>query len=84
MRNNGAWNGGYGNYVVISHANGTQTLYAHLNYGIATVGQSVGRGQLIGYVGATGKVTGSHLHYEVRGAQNPFAFCPVGAICQPR
>jgi murein DD-endopeptidase MepM/ murein hydrolase activator NlpD len=83
-RNNGAWNGGYGNYAVISHPKGTQTLYSHMSRSIVSVGQSVARGQLIGYVGATGQATGAHLHFEVRGAANPFAFCPLGAVCQPR
>ena len=63
---------GYGNYIVISHPNGTQTLYAHLS-GLAVVaGTSVTRGEIIGYVGSTGRSTGSHLHFEVRGAKNPF------------
>ena len=83
-RNNGAWNGGYGNYAVVTHTNGTQTLYSHMNYGVVAVGQTVARGQVIGYVGATGKATGAHLHFEVRGAQNPLAACSVGAVCQPR
>jgi LysM repeat protein len=69
---NGGWNGGYGNYVVVSHANGTQTLYAHLSTTIVAPGQSVAQGQTIGYMGSTGKSTGTHLHFEVRGAANPF------------
>lgn len=66
------WNGGYGGYVVINHDNGTQTLYAHMSRNVAVSGQPVSQGQVIGYVGNTGKSTGSHLHFEVRGAQNPF------------
>jgi len=66
------WNGGYGKYVVITHANGTQTLYAHNLSNIVPVGTSVVRGQVIGYVGSTGRSTGSHTHFEVRGAKNPF------------
>lgn len=66
------WNGGYGNYVVIKHDNGTQTLYAHNSRNIVVVGQSVVQGQIIGYVGSTGRSTGNHLHFEVRGAKNPF------------
>jgi murein DD-endopeptidase MepM/ murein hydrolase activator NlpD len=66
------WNGGYGIYVVIRHSNGTQTLYAHLNSSIVGVGSSVVQGQVIGYVGMTGRTTGPHLHFEVRGAKNPF------------
>jgi LysM repeat protein len=72
-RNNGGWNGGYGNYVVISHPNGTQTLYAHMDKVLVSMGESVSQGQTIGLMGATGKATGVHLHFEVRGAQNPFA-----------
>jgi murein DD-endopeptidase MepM/ murein hydrolase activator NlpD len=66
------YNGGYGGYVVISHDNGTQTLYAHMSRNVSTVGDRVGQGEVIGYVGTTGKSTGPHLHFEVRGAQNPF------------
>lgn len=68
----GAWNGGYGNYIVIKHPNGTQTLYAHNSKNSVWVGQWVEAGQLIGYVGSTGRSTGPHLHFEVRGASNPF------------
>lgn len=66
------WNSGYGNYIVISHPNGTQTLYAHLSRLNVGVGQLVDRGETIGAMGSTGKSTGSHLHFEVRGAANPF------------
>ena len=66
------WNGGYGNYIVISHNNGTQTLYAHNSGNIVYAGQRVFQGQVIGYVGTTGRTTGPHLHFEVRGARNPF------------
>lgn len=69
---NSGYNGGYGSYVVISHSNGTQTLYAHLNSAAATQGANVAQGQLIGYMGNTGRSTGVHLHFEVRGAKNPF------------
>lgn len=68
----GGWNGGYGNYVIISHANGTQTLYAHLSSVSVSVGDELARGDYIGGMGSTGKSTGSHLHFEVRGASNPF------------
>lgn len=71
-RNNGAWNGGYGNYVVIQHNNGTQTLYSHATDVLVTPGQSVTKGQAIATVGRTGQATGNHLHFEVRGAANPF------------
>lgn len=66
------WNGGYGKYVVINHNNGTQTLYAHMSEVIVGVGWHVAQGQVLGYVGNTGKSTGSHLHFEIRGAKNPF------------
>jgi LysM repeat protein len=66
------WNGGYGLYVVVKHPNGTQTLYAHLSALYVTAGESVVSGQTIGAVGNTGRSTGNHLHFEVRGARNPF------------
>ncbi|MCX6786968.1 MAG: M23 family metallopeptidase [Candidatus Kaiserbacteria bacterium] len=84
VRNNGGWNGGYGNYVVITHANGTQTLYAHMTHAIVSAGQSVSSGQIIGYVGSTGESTGPHLHFEVRSASNPFRNCRVGSVCSPK
>jgi murein DD-endopeptidase MepM/ murein hydrolase activator NlpD len=71
-KGNGGWNGGYGNYVVISHSNGTQTLYGHLSSTKVSVGQKVEQGQTIGLLGNTGKSTGPHLHFEIRGAKNPF------------
>ena len=83
-RNNGGWNGGYGNYVVITHANGTQMLYAHMSHNIVSPGQFVASGQIIGYVGSTGMSTGAHLHFEVRGAANPFRNCELGQTCSPQ
>ncbi|KND50089.1 MAG: Peptidase, M23/M37 family [Parcubacteria bacterium C7867-008] len=76
-----AWNGGYGSYVVISHANGSQTLYAHMSKDVSSVGEKVSAGELIGYVGATGEATGNHLHFEVRSAKNPFSGCKVMTHC---
>lgn len=66
------WNGGYGNYIVIKHGNGTQTLYAHLASVSVGVGQRVAAGEVVGVIGNTGRSTGVHLHFEVRGARNPF------------
>jgi murein DD-endopeptidase MepM/ murein hydrolase activator NlpD len=56
---------GYGNKVVINHGYGYQTLYGHMVRVKARVGQSVKRGEVIGYIGSTGKSTGPHCHYEV-------------------
>ncbi len=80
----GGWNGGYGNYVVISHANGTQTLYSHLSSDLVSVGESVTSGERIGGVGISGAATGYHLHFEVRGARNPFAGCELLSYCSPQ
>ncbi len=67
------WNAGYGGYVVIQHGNGSQTLYAHQSKVAVVPGQHVAQGQVIGYVGSTGKSTGAHLHFEIRnGIRNPF------------
>lgn len=68
----GGWNGGYGNYIVIAHQNGTQTLYGHLSSLLSYEGKHVFRGEIVGYMGSTGRSTGPHLHFEVRGARNPF------------
>jgi murein DD-endopeptidase MepM/ murein hydrolase activator NlpD len=68
----GGWNSGYGNYVVLSHDNGTQTLYAHASSLAVSVGETVAQGDVIAYVGSTGRSTGPHVHFEVRGAKNPF------------
>ena len=66
------YNGGYGQYIVVSHGNGTQTLYAHLSRVLISSGEVVLKGQTIGLVGSSGKSTGSHIHFEIRGAVNPF------------
>jgi hypothetical protein len=58
--------GGYGIVVLIGDKNGRGQLYAHLDSVTVKKGQKVKKGQVIGYQGATGQVTGSHLHYEVR------------------
>jgi len=58
-------NNGYGNCVIIEHANNVKTLYAHLDQRIVAAGDIVIQGQKIGTVGTTGRATGPHLHYEV-------------------
>ncbi len=79
VKGGGGWNGGYGNYVVIAHSNGTQTLYAHMSQVLVSQGESVSQGDTIGKVGSTGASTGNHLHFEVRGAENPFGSLPLGS-----
>jgi len=63
--------GGYGNFVVIDHGNGYQTLYSHMlnNSIVVTPGQRVSQGQKIGVMGSTGRSTGPHLHFEIRTAK---------------
>ena len=63
--------GSYGNYVQIEHGGEMQTRYAHLSQLAVPNGARVAKGQLIGYVGSTGRSTGPHLHYEVRMAGSP-------------
>lgn len=60
------WNGGYGNAITIDHGRGFSTLYGHMSQLIASVGQMVAPGQVIGLVGSTGNSTGPHLHFETR------------------
>ncbi|MDP1689472.1 MAG: peptidoglycan DD-metalloendopeptidase family protein [bacterium] len=70
-----SWNGGYGGYLVIEHQNGTETLYSHTSLNLVDVGKMVEQGEKIAEVGNTGNVkgiTGCHVHFEVRGARNPF------------
>lgn len=68
------YNGGYGNYIIISHGNGVETVYGHCSALYAKVGQKVSQGQSIAAVGNTGRSYGNHLHLEIRingVAQNP-------------
>lgn len=67
------WNGAFGNLVIMKHPNGMTTYYAHIKDGGIAVsqGQTVSQGDVIGYVGSTGRSTGPHLHFEVRGGTNP-------------
>ena len=58
--------GGYGNYVEIEHGNAIETRYGHMSSFVVQPGQQVKKGDVIGYVGSTGRSTGNHLHYEVR------------------
>ncbi|MEK6397042.1 MAG: M23 family metallopeptidase, partial [Terriglobus sp.] len=57
---------GYGREVVINHGSGVQTTYAHMSGFHVSAGEQVVRGQIIGYVGTSGRSTGAHVHYEVR------------------
>ena len=67
----GASSSGYGNYVVIAHSGGLDTLYGHLSTALVKVGQTVAQGQTVGLEGSTGNSTGAHLHFELRINQKP-------------
>lgn len=60
------WSGGYGNFIEVSHNDGTVSRYAHCSKIVVSVGQTVSQGQTIGYVGSTGNSTGNHLHFEIK------------------
>lgn len=62
---------GYGKLVIVEHAHGFHTYYAHMTYIYASKGDKVKAGYVIGFVGSTGQSTGNHLHYEVRKNQEP-------------
>lgn len=69
--------GGYGNVVVIDHGNGIMTLYGHMSRRVVGTGDNVAKGDVIGYVGASGQATGPHCHFEIRvdgSAQDPMGY----------
>ena len=72
-----SWSSGYGNFIIINHEDGTTSRYAHLNGYAVSAGDIVSQGQVIGYVGSTGRSTGPHLHWEVLvngNFVNPFSY----------
>jgi murein DD-endopeptidase MepM/ murein hydrolase activator NlpD len=69
------WTGGYGNMVEVDHGNGISTRYGHMSEILVKVGDTVGRQDVVGLAGSTGRSTGTHLHYEVR--QDGHAVDPV-------
>lgn len=60
------WSGGYGNFIIVDHGDGTVSRYAHCSGYAVSQGQTVTKGQTIGYVGTTGNSTGNHLHFEIK------------------
>ncbi len=66
------WSGGYGRLVIVDHGGSVQTLYAHLSRIDVIAGQAIRRGEIVGGLGASGRVTAPHLHYEVRVGGNPY------------
>jgi murein DD-endopeptidase MepM/ murein hydrolase activator NlpD len=78
----GSSSSGYGNYVVIAHSGGLDTLYGHLATSLVKVGQQVTQGQPVGLEGSTGNSTGAHVHFELRINQKPVdptPYLPPGA-----
>jgi murein DD-endopeptidase MepM/ murein hydrolase activator NlpD len=74
------YNGGYGLYVVINFDDGRQAIFGHMSKVVAKVGQVVKKGDIIGYVGSTGKSTGPHLHLGFHGElRNPYIGLKVNA-----
>ena len=76
-----AYTGEYGNFVVVQHGFGLTTRYGHLSAFAVKPGQSIRRGAVLGYVGATGRATGSHLHYEI--LANGQLINPLRLLTQP-
>ena len=77
--------GGYGRLVIIDHGNGYETYYAHLSRVDVIDGQEIRQGELVGAVGATGRVTAPHLHYEVRvhkAPVNPYRYLQGKPVIQ--
>jgi murein DD-endopeptidase MepM/ murein hydrolase activator NlpD len=74
---------GYGNYVIVAHSGGLNTLYGHLSTALVKVGQGVIQGQPIGLEGSTGNSTGAHLHFELRINQAPVDPTPYLPPGQP-
>jgi murein DD-endopeptidase MepM/ murein hydrolase activator NlpD len=78
----GSTSSGYGNYVVIAHSGGLDTLYGHLATSLVKVGQQISQGQPVGLEGSTGNSTGAHVHFELRINQKPVdpaLYLPPGA-----
>jgi murein DD-endopeptidase MepM/ murein hydrolase activator NlpD len=70
---------GYGNMVIVRHAGGIASVYAHNEVNLVRVGQTVTRGEVVGKVGSTGRVSGPHLHFEIRRnntAEDPLRYLP--------
>jgi murein DD-endopeptidase MepM/ murein hydrolase activator NlpD len=78
-------NGGYGNYLILSHDDGKTTLYAHFNYISVGSGQTVAQGEVLGQLGNSGSSTGPHLHFEIREGGfklNPRSYLPQIPPCE--
>ena len=74
---------GYGNIVILQHTSHYVTVYAHDSSNVVSEGQIIKRGQLVGYVGRSGRTSGAHLHFEVRYnnvARNPLAYLSTAPV----
>ena len=85
VRNNGEWNTGFGNYCIVDHGDGTQTLYAHAKTIYVKLGETVSQGQTLGEIGGTGNTTAPHLHFEVRvgNTQSYSRVNPLNYVSEP-